>query len=81
MKICLFRTKNGWIIHTDDFFTSSNAGDLLVFRSMKEACFHLQDIETPNTMPKRLPNGRFIPRTPPQIPASRRFVVASSNSK
>jgi hypothetical protein len=63
MKICLFRTKNGWIIHNDSYFSTSDAEGLMVFGSMKEVCSHLQKVETPHTMPKRLPNGRFVPKT------------------
>jgi hypothetical protein len=65
MKICLFKTKNGWIIHNDSYFSTNDADALLVFGSMKEVCTHLQKSEMPakTSQPMRLPNGRFLPKT------------------
>ncbi len=71
MKISLFRAKNGWIIHSDSYFSTNDAEELLVFGSMKEVCSHLQKVETPRALPKRLPNERFLPKSTSQVSKSK----------
>ncbi len=81
MKICLFKTKNGWIIHNDAFFSTNDAPEIMVFGSMKEVCLHLQKVETPHTLPRRLPNGRFVPKSSSEIPTNRISAMASLKPK
>ncbi len=81
MKICLFKTKNGWIIHDEAYISTGDVEHLLVFETMRGVCSHLQKIETPNALPKRLPNGRFIPKATHLIPEAKSRLQLHSSQK